>query len=218
MVLASGNSGIGHVPINHPWKGRRSVVRFLFGLGEFVAGQEIVFLDPRPVFERFLEHPVALFGDLAVDVVAAQALRHERLALARFKDGRQDLEVARLAPGDALALPGPRGYERVLSADRIGGGAIKVSRAFAGSQDWSDATGLSFWLYGRRTRKPIEVTLRDNRSPESGPAGWRLAWRDEFSRRAGTPPDPTIWGHEVGDGSVNGIPGWGNSELRWLWH
>lgn len=125
------------------------------------------------------------------------------------------LRSRELAPGAALALPGQRGYERVLSADRIGGGAIKVSRAFAGSQDWSDATGLSFWLYGRRTRKPIELTLRDNRSPESGPAGWRLAWRDEFSRRAGTPPDPTIWGHEVGDGSVNGIPGWGNSELQY---
>lgn len=129
--------------------------------------------------------------------------------------GQTRLSSRELAPGSAMALPGQSGYERVLSASRPGNGPIELSRAFAGSQDWSGAEGLSFWLYGRGSGKEIELTLRDNRAPDPGPSGWRLAWRDEFNRRAGTPPNPAVWAHEVGDGSVNSIPGWGNSELQY---
>ena len=42
----------------------------------------------------------------------------------------------------------------------------------------------------------------------------RLVWSDEFDGPAGTPPDPAVWSHELGDGSAKGIPGWGNDELQ----
>jgi len=51
--------------------------------------------------------------------------------------------------------------------------------------------------------------------PDPGPTGWRLLWSDEFSGPAGRPPDPRVWNHEVGDGTANNIPGWGNSELEY---
>jgi beta-glucanase (GH16 family) len=41
-----------------------------------------------------------------------------------------------------------------------------------------------------------------------------LVWSDEFDEPAGTPPDPTHWGYERGDGTGQGIPGWGNNELE----
>jgi beta-glucanase (GH16 family) len=44
--------------------------------------------------------------------------------------------------------------------------------------------------------------------------GWRLLWHDEFDGPAGAPPDPALWGYELGDGSAYGIPGWGNEELQ----
>jgi len=50
---------------------------------------------------------------------------------------------------------------------------------------------------------------------ESVPEGWVLTWSDEFDGPAGTPPDPEIWGHDVGDGNANGLTGWGNNELQW---
>jgi beta-glucanase (GH16 family) len=50
------------------------------------------------------------------------------------------------------------------------------------------------------------------RAPAAEPA--TLLWSDEFDGRAGTPPDPGTWLHEVGDGTAQGIPGWGNGELQ----
>ena len=38
------------------------------------------------------------------------------------------------------------------------------------------------------------------------------AWSDEFNDAAGSPPDANAWGYEIGDGTMNSIPGWGNSE------
>jgi beta-glucanase (GH16 family) len=44
--------------------------------------------------------------------------------------------------------------------------------------------------------------------------GGRLIWSDEFDAPEGAPADPSIWTHELGDGSLVGNPGWGNSELQ----
>lgn len=52
----------------------------------------------------------------------------------------------------------------------------------------------------------------ERRGDERG--GWRLGWSDEFDGPAGAPVDPSVWAHEVGDGSASGIPGWGNRELQ----
>jgi beta-glucanase (GH16 family) len=45
-------------------------------------------------------------------------------------------------------------------------------------------------------------------------ADLELIWRDEFDGPAGTPPDPSRWGYELGDGTEAGNPGWGNDELQ----
>jgi beta-glucanase (GH16 family) len=120
-----------------------------------------------------------------------------------------------IAADSQLALPGQGAYERVLLADSVGRRPFSLARAYAASQDWSGAEGLSFWLYGRGSGKDLTVTLRDNRAPDPGPGGWRLTWSDEFNRRAGSPPDSSVWGHEIGDGTANSNPGWGNSELEY---
>ena len=88
-------------------------------------------------------------------------------------------------------------------------------RDFPIGQDWSDAEKLSFWYYGQGSGNEVTVNLKDNRAPDPGPDGWSLVWADEFNEPAGTSPDPENWGYEIGDGSVNGIPGWGNDEFQY---
>ena len=47
------------------------------------------------------------------------------------------------------------------------------------------------------------------------PSKWSLVWSDEFGDATGTAPNTAIWGREIGDGTVYGIPGWGNDELEY---
>ena len=96
-----------------------------------------------------------------------------------------------------------------------GGSDASFSRDFAMGNDWSDGEALTFWYYGSNTGADVTVHLKDNRAADPGPAGWSLTWSDEFDEPAGTPPNPAYWGYEVGDGSVNGIPGWGNDEFQY---
>ena len=53
------------------------------------------------------------------------------------------------------------------------------------------------------------------RSAPTDPAKWKLVWSDEFNNKARHCANPNVWGQEIGDGTVNGIPGWGNSELEY---
>lgn len=96
-----------------------------------------------------------------------------------------------------------------------GGPAVTFGRDFALGQDWTGKDGLSFWYYGHGGGDHVTVDLLDNRAPDPGPVGWQLAWSDEFDTPAGTAPDPAAWGYEIGDGTGNGNPGWGNSELQY---
>ncbi|MDF1596898.1 MAG: family 16 glycosylhydrolase [Acidimicrobiia bacterium] len=96
-----------------------------------------------------------------------------------------------------------------------GGSDASFGRDFPVGQDWTGAEALSFWYYGQNTGDTITLDLLDNRASDPGPAGWSLVWSDEFNEPAGTPPNPDNWGYEIGDGTVNGIPGWGNSELQY---
>jgi beta-glucanase (GH16 family) len=43
-------------------------------------------------------------------------------------------------------------------------------------------------------------------------AGWQLVWHDEFD---GAQLDRAYWDFDRGDGSIVGIPGWGNNELQY---
>ena len=88
-------------------------------------------------------------------------------------------------------------------------------RDFALGQEWSCNDSLTFWYYGQNSGDTITFNLLDNRAPDPGPAGWSLVWSDEFNDPAGTSPDPAKWEFEIGDGAVNGIPGWGNAELQY---
>jgi len=99
-----------------------------------------------------------------------------------------------------------------ITADDAG---ASFGRDFALGRDWSTYDGLTFWYYGQNTGDVITLDLLDNRAPDPGPDGWSLVWADEFDEPAGTPPDPAVWGYEIGDGALNGIPGWGNSELQY---
>lgn len=49
--------------------------------------------------------------------------------------------------------------------------------------------------------------------PQGAPApeGWQLVWADEFD---GDALDANNWNIQTGDGSAEGIPGWGNNELQ----
>jgi beta-glucanase (GH16 family) len=97
----------------------------------------------------------------------------------------------------------------------IHNGYAEFGRDFAGSQDWTLAEGLSFWFYGTGSGDTFKVQVKDNRAPDPGPKRWQLLWNDEFRGPAGAGPDPRVWNHEIGDGTANNIPGWGNNELQY---
>jgi beta-glucanase (GH16 family) len=64
----------------------------------------------------------------------------------------------------------------------------------------------------------VSVDLWDNQILSTGDltsTQWTLRWADEFTGPAGTPPNPNRWKYEIGDGALNGIPGWGNSEFQY---
>ena len=42
-----------------------------------------------------------------------------------------------------------------------------------------------------------------------------LLWQQEFDDSGETGPNPSHWNFDLGDGSSNGIPGWGNNELEY---
>lgn len=117
---------------------------------------------------------------------------------------------------DPLAVPAQGAFEHVLKAiQKNGKGTYNFSRTFPIPQDWSASGGVSFWYYGRNSNKDVLLSLDNNQTPLSDPAKWKLVWSDEFNNKAGTAPNASIWGQEVGDGTANGIPGWGNSELEY---
>ena len=131
-------------------------------------------------------------------------------------DKKATLTNPEIPVGDALALPGQGAYEHILQAGQKNGtGTYAFSRAFPIGQDWSDLGGLNFWYYGRNSNKDIGISLDNNQASIGAPSNWKLVWSDEFNSKAGTAPNSSTWGQEVGDGTVNGIPGWGNSELEY---
>ncbi len=97
----------------------------------------------------------------------------------------------------------------------VSGGEAGFGRDFPIGQDWTHAEALRFWFYGTNSGDAITLQLKDNRVPDPGPSGWSMVWSDEFDKPAGTPPNPAYWSYEIGDGAINRLVGWGNSELQY---
>ncbi|MBW6466933.1 MAG: CIA30 family protein [Brevefilum sp.] len=118
--------------------------------------------------------------------------------------------------GDPLAVPGQGTYEHILEASQKAGiGTYSFSRTFPIEQDWSNSGGINFWYYGQNSQKDVLVSLVNDQEEEVvDPSKWKLVWRDEFNAKSGEAPNPAVWAHEIGDGTANGIPGWGNDELQ----
>ncbi|MDX1450639.1 MAG: glycoside hydrolase family 16 protein, partial [Acidimicrobiia bacterium] len=123
-----------------------------------------------------------------------------------------------IAAGDAGTVPGQGAFEGVLSLEQAGSGDPfdgSLHRDFPIGQDWTGNDAIFFWFNGSASGDDVTVRVYDNRAPDPGPSGWSLVWSDEFDDPAGTPPNPDHWGYELGDGTMNGIPGWGNQELQY---
>jgi beta-glucanase (GH16 family) len=101
----------------------------------------------------------------------------------------------------------------VKNGEVLSAGALV--RDFAIGQDWTDTESLGFWFNGTGSGETVTVNLKDNRALDPGPDGWNLVWNEEYNEPAGTPPDSEYWSYEIGDGTVNGIPGWGNDEFQY---
>ena len=165
-----------------------------------------------------IDHNTVLLGDAAEthrDKKTNEAKRHEE----DFdNDGALDLifhfranETGYDCETTKLTLTGQTSDGSSIVAD----GEAEFGRDFPIGQDWTRGEALSFWFYGTNSGDAITLQLKDNRAPDPGPAGWSMVWSDEFNDPAGTPPNPANWSHEIGDGTINENPGWGNSELQY---
>ncbi len=165
-----------------------------------------------------VDHNTVRFGDAFEahqDKKAGEAQRHEE----DFEgDGDLDLifhfrakETGYDCDSPQLTLTGETFSGKPIVAD----GDASFGRDFAIGQDWTRGEALNFWFYGTNSGDAITLQLKDNRAPDPGPTGWDMVWSDEFDDPAGTPPNPAYWSYEIGDGTVNTIPGWGNSELQY---
>lgn len=52
-------------------------------------------------------------------------------------------------------------------------------------------------------------------NPTATPVKKKLLWSQEFNTAKGKTVNYGFWTHEIGDGSLNGIPGWGNNEEQY---
>jgi beta-glucanase (GH16 family) len=166
-----------------------------------------------------VDHTTVTLGDASeahVDKRTGLPRRHEEDV-----DGDGDIDLVfhfRAAEtgldclGDNYAIEGETFDGQPISSGTAG---ASFSRDFAIGHDWSAGEKLAFWYYGSGSGTPVTVRLKDNRAPDPGPGGWQMVWSDEFDAPAGAPPDPENWSHDIGDGTGNGIPGWGNSELQY---
>lgn len=157
----------------------------------------------------------ATLVDLAIQQAIANGGKADKIAEAQIEQANAE---AAIAAGDYAAAAANYREAWHNASKAVKGIALapaSFGRDFALGQDWSLTDGLSFMYYGQGTGDTITLELLDNRAPDPGPTGWSLVWSDEFNDPAGTPPNPDNWGYEIGDGTINGIPGWGNAELQY---
>ena len=111
-----------------------------------------------------------------------------------------------IVSGSPDAVPGQYPSNYVLSGDYSASSSL--TRLFATSRDLSGYDSLRFWYKGSNSGQPVTVKLLDGQ-PDPAPAGWTLAWSDEFDGVAGTAPDANNWNHDIGG------QGWGNNEWEY---
>ena len=141
--------------------------------------------------------------------------RPANITIAERQIARGDGELELGNPEKAINWYGNAWFHTQRALVRATLAAPSFGRDFALGQDWQLTEGIAFNYYGQGSGETITLELLDNRAPDPGPTGWSMVWSDEFNDPAGTPPNPENWGYEIGDGTVNGIPGWGNAELQY---
>jgi beta-glucanase (GH16 family) len=166
-----------------------------------------------------VDHTTVTLGNASethVDSTTGEARRHEEDV---DNDGDLDLvfhfrarETGLDCRSDEFQIAGQTFDGQPIQS---GGTGASFSQDFPIGNDWSEGEALTFWYYGSGTGAPVTVQLKDNRAPDPGPAGWDLVWSEEFNEPAGALPSAANWTYEIGDGSRNGIPGWGNDELQY---
>ncbi len=117
--------------------------------------------------------------------------------------------IAELVDSAATARPGQDRFERMLALAWEEEAAVQ--RRFAQAVDASHADGVEFWYRGDGSGRTVRVTVLGARDEDRA---WQLVWSDEFEGLAGAQPDFGVWTPEIGDGSANGIAGWGNAERQ----
>ena len=107
-------------------------------------------------------------------------------------------------------------FLRLLEADDLySDGADGVfTKDFGLDKNWAGRQTLNFPYYGTGSGETVTVQIKNNRGADPGKEGWVMRWSEEFNEPAGTLPNPDIWTPEIGDGTANGIPGWGNNERQ----
>lgn len=131
-----------------------------------------------------------------------------------FTSADAELTTAELLATTPMARPDQERFENVLVAD--GDDApFRLAADLAYRQDWSDGEALAFWYYGRGDGSDVTVTtLDDVLHGNTSAAGWEPFFADDFDTPAATSPDWSVWTPEIGDGTANDVPGWGNNELQ----
>lgn len=122
-------------------------------------------------------------------------------ALHTLVEVRQDAPLAR--PGQGLVEGMLRLYEPGT-----------LSQRYLTAENWQDYRGLGFWFYGQRSGEAVTITLWGSRAPTPPSDTWTLIYEDTFDAPAGTPPDPSVWNYDLGDGREVGLVGWGNDERQ----
>lgn len=165
-----------------------------------------------------VDHNTVQFGSASeahLNKKTGQAQRHEE-----DFDGDGDLDLifhfrAEETGYDCASTQYTLTGETFSGKSIVAGGEASFGRDFTIGQDWTRGEALSFWFYGTNSGDAITLQLKDNRAPDPGASGWSLAWSDEFNDPAGTQPNPAYWSYDIGDGTANSNPGWGNSELQY---
>ena len=128
------------------------------------------------------------------------------------------VSLIEVMPDSVKAVPNQINPENVLALRYEASQPAEAERLFSSPQDWGDKEGMRFWYYGTNSGNDVTVSLLNNKSTTTedlNPEDWVITWSDEFDNPLGTPPDPGVWQHEIADGFLNGLTGWGNGELEY---